>query len=153
VSRTVVIGFGNLLLSDDGVGIRIAEELRRRLPEDVEVLDGGVASLDVLDTVRDAGRWFIIDALAGGNEPGSVYRLIPADLGCGKAEQPFSLHQFSLADALAMAAARAALPPTVIYGVEPQNIELGLELSPAVAAALPRVVELIMREVQEQEHA
>lgn len=148
MSRTVVMGFGNLLLCDDGIGVRIAEELRGRgLPDGVEVVDGGVASLDVLHTVRDAAKWIIVDALVGGNEPGAVYRLTPDDLGPCQPEPVYSLHQLSLPDALAAVAAQGKLPPTVIYGVEPENTGLGLELSPAVAAALPKVIDLIMREV------
>lgn len=149
MGRTVVAGFGNLLMGDDGVGIHVVQALAARgLPEGVEVVDGGVASLEVLGSLLDAGRLIIVDALTGGGEPGAVYRLTPADLGPVPAKAGFSLHEFSLPQSLALLAETAVLPPIVIYGVEPASLAMGLELSPSAAGAARRVVEFIMADLE-----
>ncbi len=148
MARTVIVGFGNLLMGDDAVGIHVVRELAAGgLPPGVEAVDGGVASLEVLGSLLDAARIIIVDALAGGGEPGTVYRLTPAELGAVSGEQGFSLHEFSLPQALALLSLTAELPPIVIFGVEPAAMEAGLELSPPVAAAAGRVAALIAAEV------
>ena len=146
--RTAVVGFGNLLMGDDGVGIHVVRELADAgLPDAVELVDGGVSSLEVLASLLGAARIVIVDALAGGGEPGAIYRLTPDDLGEAAASPTFSLHEFSLAQSLALLARTAALPPIVIYGVEPACIDCGLELSAPVAEAARRVAALIKEEV------
>jgi hydrogenase maturation protease len=146
--RTVVVGFGNLLMGDDAVGIHVVRALAARgLPPGVEAVDGGVASLEVLGSLLDAARIIIVDALAGGGEPGAVYRLTPADLGTAAGSPGYSLHEFTLPQALALLARTATLPPIVIFGVEPAGMDMGLELSPPVAAAAVRVADLIAAEV------
>ncbi|MDT8903108.1 hydrogenase maturation protease [Anaeroselena agilis] len=150
VERTVVVGFGNLLMGDDGVGIHVVRSLAERgLPRGAEAVDGGVASLEILGSLLDAGRIIIVDALAGGGEPGSVYRLTPADLGQAETSPGFSLHDFTLPQTLALLARTASLPPIVIYGVEPAGMDPGLELSPPVAVAAGRVADLIIADLED----
>jgi hydrogenase maturation protease len=149
-----VVGFGNLLMSDDGVGIRVAQAMAEdRLPAGVSVVDGGVSSLEVLGPLLAADKVIIVDALTGGGEPGTVYRLTPADLADVQGTEMFSLHDFSLPQTLALLSARAKLPPMVIYGVEPAAVAMGLELTPAVAVAAARVRELILAELGENTDA
>lgn len=151
MARTVVAGFGNLLMSDDGVGIHVVRALAAHahaLPDGVELVDGGVSSLEVLGSLLDAARIIIVDALAGGGEPGAVYRLTPADLRTVPAAPGYSLHEFSLPQTIALLAATAQLPPIVIYGVEPASLAMGLELSPPATAAARRVVDLVLADVR-----
>lgn len=149
MGRTVVVGFGNLLMGDDGVGIHVVRELATRgLSPGVEVVDGGVSSLEILGSLLDAARIIIVDALTGGGEPGTVYRLTPDDLGTAAAPPGYSLHEFTLPQALALLARTATLPPIVIFGVEPAGMDMGLELSPPVAAAARRVADLIAAELE-----
>ena len=148
MGRTVVAGFGNLLMGDDGVGIHVVRELATHaLPGGVELVDGGVSSLEVLGSLLDAARIIIVDALTGGGAPGDIYRLTPADLVPAPAAG-YSLHEFSLPQSLALLATTAPLPPIVIYGVEPASLAMGLELSPPAAAAARRVVDLVLAEVR-----
>ncbi len=148
MGRTVVVGFGNLLMGDDGVGIHVVHELAaRELPPGVETVDGGVASLEILGSLLDAARIIIVDALAGGGEPGTVYRLTPDDIGTAAGAPGFSLHEFTLPQSLALLARTATLPPIVIFGVEPAGMDLGLDMSPPVAAAARRVADLIAAEL------
>ena len=142
--RRVVIGFGNLLMGDDAVGIHIIRHLAEMdLPEDVELVDGAVASFEALSDARDADEIIIADAIAGGGQPGDVYQISPDDLGEVAASGSFSLHQFSLTEALHLTKQLGPMPPIVIYGVEPGAVELTLELSAPVAAAAKRAALLI----------
>lgn len=150
----MVVGFGNLLMGDDGVGVHVVRELSARgLPAGVEALDGGVSSLEVLGSLLDSGRLIIVDALRGGGRAGAIYRLAPGDLGAETAGLPLTLHDLSLAQAIRLLGRAAALPPTVIFGIEPADIAPGLELSPAVAEAAARAGEIILAEIREEPHA
>lgn len=149
-----VVGFGNLLMGDDGVGIHVVQALAGdKLPDGVSAIDGGVSSLEVLGSLLDAGKVIIVDALTGGGEPGTVYRLTPADLGPAEPAAAFSLHDFTLAQTLALLAVKAELPLITIYGIEPAEVAMGLELTPAVAAAADRVRECILSELWENADA
>ncbi|SDF29151.1 hydrogenase maturation protease [Sporolituus thermophilus] len=154
MSDIVVVGFGNLLMGDDGAGIRVVERLNDLgLPSGVKALDGGVASFEVLAGLRQAQAIIIVDAMAAGGAPGAVYRMTPADLGAPAPDRAFSLHEFTLLEALHLAAKVAPLPPVVIYGIEPASVELGLELTPPVAQAVERVANLIMDELRSELNA
>lgn len=146
--RVVIIGVGNLILRDEGVGVHAVRELREKnLPPQVEVIDGGTATMDLLPVIRDAERIIVIDALKGGGEPGTIYRVTPDDLLCDT-EQPLSLHQTGLLEVLGMARQLGGDPQVVIIGVEPKEIAWGMELTPEVEAKLPRVIETVLEELK-----
>ncbi len=147
--RMTIIGVGNLLLKDEGVGVRVARELRKRiLPPEVEVFDGGVGGIALLDYFRGDSRLLLIDAAEMRMKPGAVFRFTPReikDLGHGV---KFSTHDVGLAEVLKLARALGLCPDQVeIIGIQPQEISWGEKLSPAVQASLPQVVELIMKEI------
>lgn len=149
MKKTVVVGFGNLLMGDDGVGIRVVQELRQHpLPAHVEIVDGGLASLEVLAAVHGADRLVLVDALTGSGVPGDIYRLTLEDLETPPSAPVYSLHEFTLADALYLMQKTGALPPTTIYGIEPASTDMSLELTPAVAIAAEKLVQVICSETQ-----
>lgn len=145
--NTVVMGAGNLLMSDDGVGVHVVQVLRTRkeLPGDVKLLDAGTAALDVLPLLEGVERLIIIDAVRGGGSPGTVYRFSPNDVS----EEPsrkLSLHQMSLIQALRTTEMLGSrLPEVVILGVEPRVISPGIGLSSEVQAAVEKVIDTITR--------
>lgn len=146
--KVVIIGIGNLILRDEGVGIHAVRALEgRKLPSQVEVIDGGTALMEVLPVIRDAERIIVIDALKGGAEPGTIYRLRPEDLMV-EAERPLSLHQVDFLEVLGMARQLGGAPEVVIIGVEPKEIAWGMELTPEVEAKLPRVIEAVLAELK-----
>ena len=146
--KVIIIGIGNLILRDEGVGVHAVRELEGRdLPPRVEVIDGGTALMDLLSVIRDAERIIVIDALKGGGEPGTIYRICPDDL-MGETEQPLSLHQVGLLEVLGMARQLGGDPEVVIIGVEPKEIAWGMELTPEVKAKLPHVIESVLAELQ-----
>jgi hydrogenase maturation protease len=147
-SRVVIIGIGNLILQDEGIGVHAVRELGKLvLSPHVEVIDGGTATMELLPVIRDAERIIVIDALKGGEEPGTIYRLSPEDLMID-AERPLSLHQVGLLEVLGMAQQLGGNPTVVIIGVEPQEIGWGTELTPVVAKKLPKVIEAVLAELR-----
>jgi hydrogenase maturation protease len=146
---TLVLGVGNILLSDEGVGVHAIEAMKDQdLPPDVEVLDGGTASLELLNILADRDKVIIIDAVVGGGEPGTIYRFTPDDIKYHSVTFT-SLHQISLLETLTDAKYLGIAPKAVIIlGVEPKEIDLGLEMTPEVSAVIPRVVELVMAELR-----
>jgi len=148
----VIIGFGNLLMGDDGVGIQVAQKLRKvSLPVNVEVIDGGVASFEILDGVRNADLVILIDALAAGGEPGELYRLLSEELNSLKVNQGLSLHEFTLIDSLRLAKAIGPMPPIFIYGIEPADVSFRWGLTPVVEQALERLIPMIIASVTAEE--
>ena len=143
--KTLVLGMGNLLLCDEGVGVHVARALaQRELPPDVSVVEAGTAFLDVLPEIEKADRILLVDAMEGGAAPGSVYR-VPFDQ-CRHPDMLASLHGFDMSRVLFMAGNDRA-PEVTVFGIEPARIEWGTELSPAVQRVLPAVQEAILNEL------
>jgi len=145
MERVAIVGLGNLLLRVEGVGVQAVYLLQKRgLPLGVEVIDGGTAVLELLELFQGAKRIVVIDALRGGQPPGTIYRLVPQDLRFR--EGTLSLHQVGLLETLRMAELLGGHGQVVIIGVEPKEIGWGMDLSPEVAAQLPRLAELALSE-------
>jgi hydrogenase maturation protease len=151
VKKTLVLGLGNILLGDEGVGVRVVERLQERyeFPQEVQVLDGGTLALDLLPYVEGTDRLLVIDALEMGAEPGTTARLegdeVPAFLSV-----KISPHQMGLADLLAAARLRGLYPEElVLWGVQPGVLDVGLKLSPPVAAQVEVLVEKTLAELQQ----
>jgi hydrogenase maturation protease len=144
-----IIGVGNPLLGDDGLGIVAAERLAAMdWPAGVEVLDGGTGGLTLLDLFSGARAVILLDAVAMGAAPGTLRRFTTEDLARLPAAAPgLSLHGGGLAEVLAIARELGSLPPLLLFGVEPERVELGLGLSPAVAAALEDLLVAVRGEV------
>jgi hydrogenase maturation protease len=147
--RTLVLGLGNILMCDEGLGVRAVERLLERyeFPPEVEVLDGGTLGLDLLPYVEDADRLLVLDAIDMGAEAGTIGRLeggeVPAFLGI-----KVSPHQMGLADLLAASRLRDRFPAEVVlWGVQPAVIDVGLELSPVVEAQIDTLVERVLVEL------
>lgn len=137
-ARTLVLGLGNVLLHDDGLGVWTVELLRRshRFPEEVRLLEGGTLGLDLLPALDGVERLLLIDALATDGRPGRLFRLegdeVPAAL-----ESKTSSHQVGLQDLLGTAELLGRKPPVVVLrGIEAGCLEPGTGFSPPVAAAL-----------------
>jgi hydrogenase maturation protease len=143
--NTLILGMGNLLLCDEGVGVHVARSLsRRELPPGVTVVEAGTAFLDVLPAIEKADRILLVDAMEAGAAPGSVYR-VPFD-ECRHPDMLASLHGLDLSRVFYMAGNHRS-PDVTVFGIEPAHIEWGTELSPVVAGILPAVEEAIFREL------
>ena len=152
---SVVIGLGNPLMTDDGIGLAALERLRAawRLPEDVVLVDGGTWGLRLLPQIEDAGRLLLLDAIDVGGAPGDVVVLereeIPRYL-----RQELSPHQVGLRDVLALADLRGCLPRhTVAMGIQPTRVVLGDAISPETEASLDALVDRAGERLAEWGHA
>lgn len=148
--RDLILGVGNLLLSDEGVGIHAVRRLLERedLSDEIQIVDGGTAGLALMVYLEDVGRLVIIDAMETGGPPGTLVRLsgnqIPAYMAL-----KVSPHEITLPDFLAAAKLRDLYPREVIvWGVQPESMEVGIDLSPALAARLEELVDRVVAEFQ-----
>jgi hydrogenase maturation protease len=144
----LVLGAGNILMADEGVGVRVLEALKQKhLPDYAELIDAGTALVELLPLLRAREKVVIIDAVKWGGKPGTVYRFTPDDVTEPKHPQ-LSLHQVGILEALSMAELAGWKPShVVIFGIEPEKVEWGMELSAEVAACVPEVVCLVAEEI------
>jgi len=145
------VGVGNILLGDEGVGIHVIRELQKlKLPENVELLDIGVASFPLLSYMVGKKKVIIVDAVKAGGKAGDIYRLFPEQIE--KKEGNFlSLHEMGIANILAIFQQEIMPEKIVIIGVEPGKIKWGMELSPPVKEKLPQLIDCILQEVKVEE--
>ena len=144
----LILGIGNILLRDEGVGVRVVEALAdHELPDEVELVDGGTAGADLVDLLADRRKVIVVDAIEAGLAAGTILRLTPADL-LPDQDEMISLHQLGLVQSLYMAEQLGCSPQeVVIIAVQPETIRPGLELSDDVQAALPRAVRAVLAEL------
>lgn len=154
MKKTLILGVGNYLLSDDGLSVHVLERLQEKFqfPETVEIVDGGTCGLDLLQYLEGVENLVIIDAINRRNTPpGTLIRLagnqVPAYL-----DLKISPHDIGLPDLLATAKLRDLYPPNVVvFGISPASLELGVELSPIVAEKIDELIEQIISEVFQTE--
>ena len=147
---TLVLGLGNVLCADDGAGIAALVMLQRGwlLPPEVAAVDGGTLGLSLLPLLEDADRVLIIDAILADGPPGTLVRLSGAEVPTA-VHTRLSPHQVGVADLLdALRLGGSDDEAPVLHGVVPASIELCLQRSPAVAAALPALVERVVAELR-----
>jgi len=147
---TLVLGLGNALMTDDAYGYRMIGELEARFafPEGVALLDGGTLGLDLLPRLEGVERLLILDALDMGGAPGELFRIEGEEVPRAFASK-LSVHQMGLQDLLAVAELQGHLPrELVVWGVQPACIEMGLELSPPVEAAIEAAVAAVVGELR-----
>jgi hydrogenase maturation protease len=144
----LVLGLGNLLCRDDGAGVRAVEWIRQRYEPDagVRLLDGGTLGLALLHYLAAAERVILVDAVAADARPGSLLRLRGEEVGRAASER-LSPHQIGVGDLLEAARLLDRLPDELsLLGVVPEDLGLGLELSPGVEARIAELGELVVAE-------
>ena len=146
-SRVAVIGVGNLLLKDEGIGVHIARALQElNLPDGVEIIDGGT-SPDLVTYLEPADKLIIVDAVQAAGEPGTIYRFHPDDLAT-EAKGLISLHELGLMPSLRMMSLLQNEPKEVIIiGVQPKEIDWGTELSAELQQKIPEIVNIVLGEI------
>lgn len=147
--KAVVLGVGNILRADEGIGVRVVEALQRdyELPEGVEAIDGGTSSMEMLEELSDLDFLLVVDAIVDHRPPGTLIRL-DGDAVPVFFRRNLSPHGIGLSDVLAALEFMGREPrETVILGVQPVSLELSLELTPAVAACLPTLLAQAVEEL------
>lgn len=151
----LVLGLGNVLCTDDGVGVAAVEELTRtyRLPSEVRALDGGTLGLSLLHCFEPGQDVLIVDAVAVDRPPGTLVRLDGEQVAPAVRER-LSMHQVGVADLLDALRLLGIHPRRmVLLGLVPASLELGVELSPSVAPSLPALVAAVAEEIRSCGHA
>lgn len=145
-TKLAVLGMGNELLKDEGIGVHIIRCLEN-VPDlgPVRLVDGGT-SPDAIDLIQDVERLIIVDAAYGGGEPGTVYRLSPKEV---QAQKPSSVHDLTIVNMLWTMNFLGCVPEVTILGIEPKEIDWGLELSPELAKRLPQILQLVTEEIRQ----
>jgi hydrogenase maturation protease len=146
--HTVILGLGNLLLSDEGFGVHIAHSLlNMELPENVTVVEGGTDGFRLLNIITEADRLIIIDAVKGGSDPGSIYRFDINDIKNVQSGFKTSVHQIGILEVIDLSGLIGKKPITTVIGIEPKSLKMGMELSSEVQTKIPRIVELVFEEI------
>jgi len=151
MKRLLVLGVGNLLLTDDGVGVHAVQDLEREEewdPEKVDFLDGATFTQDIFYIFQRYAQVLVLDTVKGGREPGTIYRFTEEQLR-ENYEQRLSLHDIDLLDSLRMAELLGNRPQVLVIGMEPLTIsDWSMELSEPVKAKYPKFLEAARREIR-----
>ena len=149
MNELIVLGLGNVLCGDDGVGVEVIWRLRRdfELPPEVRLLDGGTLGLALMSEIAGAPAVLLVDAIRDEGEPGTLVRL-DGDEVAPAARHRLSVHQIGVTDLLDSLRLIDAYPASMtLLGVVPAGIDLGIGFSRAVEAALPQLVEEVAAEI------
>ncbi len=149
INTTLILGIGNTLLADEGVGVHVANYLnQKKLPDFVEVVDGGTGSFVLLGIMQNADRVILIDATIDGEKPGTIKRLTPKF----SKDYPKTLtaHDIGLKDLLDAFYLLDTVPKVILYAISiaPLAEGLSLELSSEVESAIPEIVDQILKEIE-----
>ena len=129
----LVLGIGNTMLKDEGIGVRVAEKMMEMsLPPEVEVMDGGIKGLDLLYYIEGRKKVIVVDAVKAGAPPGTLFRFTDNDIAAKKGVMR-SAHGIDFSDVIAVAGFTGTKPDEVVFlGVEPYDLSVSMELSPKI---------------------
>lgn len=146
--NVLLLGVGNLLLSDEGLGIHVVQQLEATpLPDHVEVVDGGTGGFELLECFRGKKKIIIVDAIAGDAEPGTLLRIRGDELEL-EPRRPLSSHQTTIEELVRFARQLDSPPEIVVIGVVPSDkSSLSMSLTQIVSAKVPAIIGAIMAEI------
>ena len=144
--NVLILGIGNILQSDEGIGVHIVNHILQsdiKLPDEVEVIDGGTAGFDLIPIMKNRDRIIIVDAVAVQDAPGSIYRFSPDNAMDTRAV--FSLHEVGIMEVIRMLRIFGDNPEIEIIGIVPEDVKtLDINISPAVKESMPKAVDQIL---------
>ncbi len=146
----LVLGIGNLIMSDDGIGVKVVRHLadRYQIPEGLALLEGGTMGLNLLGDLEGVDRLLVVDALETGGASGTIMRIEGDEISLG-IETRLSPHEIGLRDLLTAAALIGEAPAEVVlWGIQPECLDVGEELSPAVASRLDELTDKVADELR-----
>ena len=147
--KIAILGVGNLLLSDEGVGVHVANELMKMdLPSEVSVVEGGTDGFRLLNVITEADRLIVIDAVKGGAEPGSLYRFDINEVQNCPSGFKTSVHQIGILEVINLSGLIGKTPHTTVIGIEPKSLDMNMELTPEIKSKIPRIIDLIFEELR-----
>ncbi|MFI4912168.1 MAG: HyaD/HybD family hydrogenase maturation endopeptidase [Sedimentisphaeraceae bacterium JB056] len=146
----LVLGIGNILLSDEGVGVKVVYEMQNKeLPSGVELYDGGTAGADLLDVIANRKKVIVVDAIEGDYKPGTIVKFALDDIEQAKITWLGSLHDVNIKDTFEMTKLLGCRPQEITcVGIKPASIECGTELTPQIKEAIPHLVNCVFKEIE-----
>ncbi|MDF7826554.1 hydrogenase maturation protease [Pontiellaceae bacterium B12227] len=146
-NRIAVVGMGNLLMSDDGIGVHVVHRLMEKQFENVDLIDAGTAIIHTADCLRGMQHIIVVDALKAGHEPGTIYLMSGDDVF--ETDYSLSIHSLGLKTALRFMAPDERPAEWTLVGVEPEKITNGMTLSGPVGNALSGAVRTVENLIEE----
>ncbi|MBF0572880.1 MAG: HyaD/HybD family hydrogenase maturation endopeptidase [Desulfamplus sp.] len=151
MKKLLVLGVGNILMMDEGVGVHAIHEILKQdwykaIDEQIDLIDGGTFTQDIFYLFVEYEKILVLDIVKGGQTPGTIYRLTEEDLRQNQ-KQTLSLHDIDLLDSISMARMAGKTPELHILGIEPETINWSMELTPTLAKLFPHYVELAKQEI------
>jgi hydrogenase maturation protease len=147
--KIVILGIGNILLSDEGIGVHVVNELMKmEFPPGVSIVEGGTDGFRLLNVITETERLIVIDAVRGGAAPGSIYRFDIDEIKNVPSGFKTSVHQIGILEVIDLSGLIGKTPHTTVIGIEPKSLEMSMELSREVKTKIPRIIELIKEEIQ-----
>jgi hydrogenase maturation protease len=145
----LILGIGNILLKDEGIGVYVANKLMEMsLPPEVEVMDGGTMGIDLLFYIEGRKKVIVIDTVKAGEPPGTMYRFTDKELSFKK-DVLRTAHGIDFSDVVRTAQTMGTKPDEVVFiGIEPLDMNEGMELSPLIAERIPTIIQLVKRELE-----
>lgn len=144
-----ILGVGNILYRDDGVGIRVVEKLIKdyEFPDNVDIVDGGVLGINLMGIISNAGQLIVVDTVLNHGKPGDLHRLEHDDIP-NRILAKNSLHQVDLIEALTLCSALDHVPQTTIIGVEPKDLDTLSEImTPEIESRVDDLTEAVLDEL------
>jgi len=145
----LLLGVGNIVQQDDGVGVHaITELMKREWPEEVELYDGGTLGIDLLPIIQNRDTIIVIDAVNGGESPGTLFKFSPDEVTL-KVQPYDSLHQLGFLETVSMAQILGTEPNHVlVIGCQPNVVDWGLELTETISGKIARILEIATEEAE-----
>jgi hydrogenase maturation protease len=149
-NKVVIIGVGNLLLMDEGIGVHVINELeKQKLPQNAGVYDGGTGGFKLIDLMHGARMIIFIDAVETGKAPGTITTFNPEDVRSIYREKKYSLHDTDLMEVIKMSELLDNPPEIEIVGIQPKAINYGTTLSQELADSMPDIINTVLGKIEE----
>ena len=149
-SKVVMIGVGNLLLMDEGIGVHVINELeKQKLPQNVGIYDGGTGGFKLIDLMHGAKRIIFIDAVDTGKVPGTITTFNPEDVRSIYQKKKYSLHDTDLMEVIKMTELLDNPPEIEIVGIQPKTINYGTTLSKELTDLMPDIIKTVLSRIEE----
>jgi len=148
MKKLLVLGVGNILMMDEGIGVHAVHELlKEEWPEEMDLIDGGTFTQDIFYLFVEYEKILVLDIVIGGQTAGTIYRLTENDLRQNQ-KQTLSLHDIDLLDSISMARMTGKQPELHVLGIEPETINWNMGLTPTLARLFPHYLEIARQEIR-----
>ncbi|SDP41704.1 HyaD/HybD family hydrogenase maturation endopeptidase [Selenomonas ruminantium] len=149
-NEVTILGIGNIILRDEGFGVRVAEYLDKHyeFPDNVQIVDGGTLGIELTQYVTGTEKLLVIDSINGGAEPGTTFRFHNDDV-MEHFQDKLSAHEVGIQDVLGLLTVTGhKIPDVIVIGAQPYDVEAGVELSDGMMKLLPQMVEQALSELK-----